>query len=230
METFYDFLSTEKALTPDASSGDMQTRKCDAVISWLSKQERVLLIYDNTGVSMNPVDLRDYIPQHCSAHRIVIGSSSSTCSLANHYIEVRPMTQDDATLMFCGLAQLGKVENPCELDTIHQIVEETDRKPFHLTYAASNFRDGQTELAAFLERIRSQKRNAQLQSSRLLTGDGSYLWALTFEEIRHKRHSLTLLYLFSFLDGFDINSKLYVLFFLRLSVLGAPETDVNSQT
>ena len=123
------------------------------------------------------------------------------------------MTQDDATLMFCGLAQLSSVQEPCDLDTIHQIVEETDRKPFHLTYAASNFRDSQTELRAFLDRIRSQKRNAQLQSSRLLTGDGSYLWALTFEQISQRKSSLTLLYLFSFLDGFDINSKLYILLF-----------------
>ncbi|KAK3375509.1 hypothetical protein B0T24DRAFT_664698 [Lasiosphaeria ovina] len=178
MQLFHDFLSAEKVMESASAPTTGQPIKCEAVLEWLektSKEKRVLLVYDDTGITMDK-ELRDYFPNHCPAHRIVIGSNTSTCSLANSFIKVELMSMDDAVDMFCGLAQIEQPLADDDLDVV--------------------------------QRMRKQKEITHLQGSEILTGPGSYNWVLAFEKIKQRKDSLTLLCLFTFLHGLNINSKL----------------------
>lgn len=195
---FYDFLGAGNDPTLATLAVACNGRKYEVMRKWFENQEKCLIIYDNVGFG-EAYNLQNYLPQHCAAHRIAIGHQPCVRALGNYHLELEPMTLDDAVAMFSAVAGLPERH---ARDARGLIVEELDRTPFYIANRARRFWDTQAcSLLEFLEDLRRERK-------KLVADDGSRIWAFDFERIKGLKDSLTLLYLFACLDGFDINSKL----------------------
>ncbi len=219
IENFYDALSTEQDPILKGLPINNQNKRCDTVRKWLEKQHRCLIVYDNVDIHAMSY-LPSYFPQHCPAHRVVIGASADIFTLAIFDIEVGQMSVEDAVTTFQEIAGLADTNAPETLNLTKQIVvNELGRTPFYIALAAQNFRKAQYHsLSAFLERLQSQKDDPRLKNSQLVAGDGSAIWSMVYDEVRGKQDSFALLRLFTFLDGFGIRSNLYGILFGTLQL------------
>lgn len=201
--------------------------KWESTRQWFEEDPRCLVVNVDLRPSFGFRQLQEYLPQHCKVQCILIGQNPKVRRLAGpgDNIAVGPMTENDAINMFKKLAELpGGMITAAVNTLVREIVEELDRSPFYISFAAGYLRASQLNqvgasgLEQLLRKIRVQKDSvARVSTETSVIGNSDAIWHIAYDTIKGTEPSgsdpgnsgsLLLLNFFAFLDGYDIRSLL----------------------
>jgi NB-ARC domain len=205
LEKFFDFLAERKD-NRLMKAGYQVSDKCKSVKRWFEEEQNWLAIFDD--IELNPdFNLRDYLPQHCNGHRILISRSRSIMAFAEHELEISGMSESDSSKMLLKRAGLHQPTIDEKKDAA-RIARELDTNPFSIELAAKYVREVQCPLEVYLGLLRDSKKKKLLGSPKGLMGVQMASWELAYQKLEESQGSMSLLKFFALLDGSKVSPVL----------------------
>jgi NB-ARC domain-containing protein len=205
MERFFDFLIDKHDERLEHSANQNTTAKVDAVIKWFEEEPRWLLIYDNIDLSLF-TDFARYIPQHSLGHRIMISRRPEIGRYTRKVMELKAMPPCQSVPMLLERSNAQKSPNHNEETSVErQIVTELGGMPGFIEAAAMLILQNEYSLQQYLQLLKNKKANMRVGNQGALPGDATASLELNLDSVRRQKSSMSLLCLFSFLDGTELS-------------------------
>ncbi len=184
------------AETPD------QQHRIEAVRSWLERNDRWLLIFDN---ATEPTALRAFLPRSHSGHVLVTSRHTSWRGLAAS-IEVELLDPRDAAAFLT--ARTGEDDEPAA----RELCEELGGLPLALEDAAAYMESTGRTIASYLSHLRNHRPRLLFgePGSGRISGTLGTVWELSFRQVDREAPSASeLLKLTAFLAPDDVPLELF---------------------
>jgi hypothetical protein len=209
MENFFDYLIDVQDERFRSMASPTQNDKWKAVIQWFEGERNFLIIYD--GIEFAPEEFIRYLPQTASGHFIFTSHHSSIQTLGETR-EIKEMNNKDAIELLLQRSKLethyaNQVEK--EMDTL-PIVHILDKTPGLIDIAAKYILVNRISLRQYRRTLDEYQRTAQQSLPRDMFKGAFDSLSLALNSLRPQQASMQLLRLFSFLDGSQIDSFLFV--------------------
>ena len=171
-----------------------------AVLRWLSRQQRWLLVIDNVD---NPELLREYLPHNHTGHILITSRAHDfqAAGLAIKPVVLETLSTEDATRFL--LHRVGREHtDPAEMTAAKELAAELDSLPLALEQAAAFIVSHDARFEDYLDGLRS-RRLRLLEQHQPITGQYfrsvATTWTLNFLEVAQSPTSAELLTLSAFL-------------------------------
>lgn len=234
MESFYEYLlRKDDERLKSIARGNLQD-KVRTVLDWFDAEKEWLLVYDAydfqeskqpaqkgyrdndpSGLAKQRFNPRTYFPQHsATGHIILVGRSLDVPHYTRSAVELEGLETSEAVQMLFKQSKIPLQPRASTRNSDSQyrcaetIVGELSNIPLFIDVAAKYIESNHMTMREFLSKLVEEKQNMRFASPQGILGKAFTIWQMPLERLQDRSGPMSLMRLFSFLDGTNISSSL----------------------